>query len=85
MKKIVIHEKFDVRKSAWETGEKINNWKNFFLENRCNKLIVVRKIGVKIRNREMIKKHYDWLKSKAKLCPPSPTPTPKFESKNTCR
>ncbi len=24
---IVIHEKFEVRKSVWEVSEKISNWK----------------------------------------------------------
>ncbi len=29
MKKIVIYEKFEVRKLVWEMDEKISNWKKF--------------------------------------------------------
>ncbi len=55
MKKIVILEKFEVRKSAWETGEKISYGKKFLLENRCEKWIVVEKIGVKFGSQKIRK------------------------------
>ncbi len=51
MKKIVIHKKFEVRKSEWEMGEKISNWKNFNwkITLKNYQLIVIQKIGVKFK------------------------------------
>ncbi len=40
MKKIVICEKFEVRKSVWEMGETISNQK-ILIEKALKKLIVV--------------------------------------------
>ncbi len=58
MKKIVIHEKFELRKSAWEMAEKISNWKKFLLEKRWKNKIVVLKIGMKFKSRKMRKRSY---------------------------
>ncbi len=56
MKNIVIHEKFEVRKSAWETVKKLVTEKNFNWNIDVKKWIVVRKMAWNLEVRKCQKK-----------------------------